>query len=95
MKSWHWGRSSKGPPNTLEGLPSTHADSILVSARISRRGLDIAVDPGQVGCHSGVDSRKAGKTTFLPPTHHSYLDPGAPPVTDQGAPRVALWRIDR
>lgn len=94
MKSWHWGRSSKGPPNTLEGLSSIHADSILVSAQSSRGGTDIVVDPGQVGCHSSVDSRKVGKTTFrfLPPTHHSYLDPGAPPVTDQGAPRVTLWR---
>lgn len=54
--------------------------------------MDVAVDPGQVVCHSGVDSGEVGKTTFLPPTHHSHLEPGAPPVTDQGAPRVSLWR---
>lgn len=50
----------------------------------------MVVDPGQVGCHSGIDARKIGMTTALSPAHHSYLEPGAPPVTDQGASRVTL-----
>lgn len=50
----------------------------------------MTVDPKQEGCHSGIDSRKVGKTAFSSPTHHPYLDPGVPPFTDQGAPRVTL-----
>lgn len=51
---------------------------------------DLAVDPGLIPGHSGVDSREVGQGTTLSKTHDSLLDPDTVLLAHQRAARIPL-----